>query len=104
MEEHPGRDACKQNTNITAENILLHRMQNVNISSDEEFNEFWSVREIYEDCYSKKKICQRTPAKGRTNSRSHKLSDDSPNYMTDVFVNSEEEIYVKRNTAVWTKG
>lgn len=93
VEEHPGPVYHKQQVNIPNEHILLHRLQNVNISSDEDFNEFWCVREIYDD------IHESSSKKDATDSR-----PASPNYMVDFNINSEEELYVKGYTAVWTKG
>lgn len=68
-------------------------MQNVNISADETCNEFWCVRELYDDLWT-------------TNDTTEPFNRSTahPNFITDVIVNSEEELYVKGCTAVWTKG
>lgn len=65
--------------------MLLYRLQNVNISSDEHSsNEFWRVREIFHE----------------------NMTDDSnpSRFLVNAIVNSEEELYVKGHTAVWSKG
>lgn len=62
----------------------MHRLQNVNISCDESSSEFWSVREI--------------------NSDENEERSNSSNYFYDYNGSSEEELYVKGHTAVWSKG
>lgn len=63
----------------------MHRLQNVNISCDEtQSSEFWSVREI--------------------NCNENEERSNSPNYFYDYNGSSEEELYVRGNTAVWSKG
>lgn len=82
VEEHPGPTVSKQSSaNASAtEHLLMHRMQNVNISNDENtsavHNECWSIAELY----------------------------DGEEFMSDFMVNSEHELYFKGNTAVWTRG
>lgn len=82
VEEHPGPTVTKQSSaNASAtEHLLMHRMQNVNISNDENptnsHSEFWSIAELY----------------------------DGDEFMSDFVVNSEQELYFKGNTAVWTRG
>lgn len=93
VEEHPGPVVPMPNSNIPSENVLLHRMQNVNISSNDESNEFWHVREIYSEC--KRESAMYNQKIKTTN---------SPDYMRDFYVNSEEELYVKKHTAVWNRG
>lgn len=58
-------------------------MQNVNLSRDEHFNETWAIREVYQ-----------TIAPG----------PEEINFLLSHTVNSEEELYVKGNTAVWSRG
>lgn len=50
VDEHPGPAETKTHPHLPSENILLQRLQNVNISAKEEHNEFWCIREIYEEC------------------------------------------------------
>lgn len=71
--------------NIPSEHVLLHRMQNVNISSDN-VTEFWNISDIPEIIaeYPKQSEC--------------------PGLYYNFCLNAEEEIYVKGNTAVWSKG
>lgn len=86
MQEHPGLITKKQD-NIPNEFVLLERMQHVNINSKEgNFKENWTIREIYEQ------------SGGETSK-----SDDF-NFLTHYTVNSEEELYFKGNTAVWSTG
>ncbi|XP_055843307.1 anaphase-promoting complex subunit 1 [Episyrphus balteatus] len=92
VEEHPGPVVPIPNSCIPTENVLLYRMQNVNISSNDEPNEFWYIREIYTECRRDSPQTQQYKTK------------NSPDYMTDFYVNSEEELYVKKNTAVWNRG
>lgn len=127
-DEHPGPE-IKQHPHLPSENLLLLRLQNVNISAKEEHNEFWCVREIYEDCGENRKFNK--PQRGKTGTanrkggglegNSSKNSNADPNttcggertskqqygppeYMCEYVVNSEEELYVKKHTAVWTRG
>lgn len=57
-------------------------MQNVNLSKDEHFNEEWVIREVYQ------------PSVG----------NDEIAFLTPATVNSEEELYFRGNTAVWSSG
>ncbi|TMW48346.1 hypothetical protein DOY81_006572 [Sarcophaga bullata] len=119
VDEHPGPTETKQHPHLPSENILLQRLQNVNISAKEEHNEFWCVREIYEECKrneksNKSEIKRKDPAKrcnkNTTDTKSKfynskLLSYTSPDeYVSEYLINSEEELYVKKHTAVWTKG
>ncbi|XP_055636412.1 anaphase-promoting complex subunit 1 isoform X2 [Toxorhynchites rutilus septentrionalis] len=84
VDEHPGPLVLKKPATVPSDFILLQRMQDVNISLDESPSEFYTIREIYSE-----------------------LDDggvDIPGFMLDANVNTEEELYVKGNTAVWSKG
>jgi len=49
-EDHPGPSEPPLPKYIPAEHLLLQRLQNVNISAaTEEPQEFWCIREIYDD-------------------------------------------------------
>lgn len=85
--EHPGPLITKKPLNLSTEPMLLYRLQNVNISSDDSAaNEFWHLREILHENVSGK---------------SGSLNDA---HIVDPIVNTEEELYVKGTTAVWSKG
>ncbi|XP_054087608.1 anaphase-promoting complex subunit 1 [Zeugodacus cucurbitae] len=126
VEEHPGPTDVKAHNHLSTEHVLLQRMQNVNISASDEHNEFWCVREIFEDLnediarargnhYNEQKHGQNNKP---TNAQCDKDEGDNEayllqqqrvaladvDYMCEYLVNSEEELYVKKNTAVWTKG
>lgn len=64
-------------------------MQNVNISCDDSTHENWIIQEIYKDV--------------NEDNDSSQLQQNLL-YMSDIKVNSEEELYVKGCTAVWTRG
>lgn len=57
-------------------------MQNVNLHKDEHFNENWIIREVYQATNSSEELAFLTPAT----------------------VNSEDELYFRGNTAVWSSG
>lgn len=72
-------------------------MQNVNISSEtsKHPDESWIIRELFKDCI------------GEEHSGPRKESEPSENTnepINECYINSEEEIYYKKNTAVWSKG
>lgn len=67
-------------------------MQNVNISCDESKDEYWTIQEIYKNVDEYQENGQKTE------------STSNQSYMNDITVNSEEELYVKGCTAVWTRG
>lgn len=117
VDEHPGPTETKPYPHLPSENILLQRLQNVNISA-KEHNEFWCIREIYEECKWEKKsnkfeiktkpTLKKNLKNGSTNNN---VKDDNLTYLTtaqeyvsDYLINSEEELYVKKHTAVWTRG
>lgn len=85
----------------------MQRLQNVNINDDDEddnvdddnniCHEFWKIREIYEDINE-----QQTNINEQLKMQSKKTVPLT--FFNEVFVNSEEELYVKGNTAVWSKG
>lgn len=60
-------------------------MQNVNLSKDDHFNENWIIREVYQQ--------------SQCSSTSEELA-----FLTPATVNSEEELYYRGNTAVWSNG
>lgn len=80
--EHPG-PLNKRNENISSEFLLLHRMQNVNLREEENTKENWAIREIYKQTSS---------------------SDDELEFLNPTVVNSEDELYFKGHTAVWSRG
>lgn len=75
--------------------MLLHRLQKVNISSDESSNEFWCVREICKETADDRDDA--AAGSTATNAADAKLS-------IDFIANAEHELYVMGSTAVWTKG
>lgn len=81
--EHCG-PLTKRNDFATNEFILLDRMQNVNLSVDEHFNESWVLREVFQQ-----------------NSQDE---DEDLAFLTPCVVNSEEELYFSGHTAVWSRG
>lgn len=83
MDEHPGPLVLKKPAMVPSDFILLQRMQDVNISLDESPSEFYTIREIYSE------LCDGV---------------DMPGFLQEANVNTEEELYVKGNTAVWSKG
>lgn len=89
VREHPGPLVTKKQINFSTEPMLLHRLQNVNISSDESTNEFWCVQEIFKENADDEDTPSQT-----VNSRP----------TTDFIANAEHELYVMGTTAVWTKG
>lgn len=127
VEEHPGPTDVKAHNDLSTQHVLLQRIQNVNISESDEHNEFWCVREIFEDLNEniagvrgnhyneQKKYGQNNKS---TNGQCVENEGDNEaylrqqqraahadvDYMCEYLVNSEEELYVKKNTAVWTKG
>ncbi|XP_023295773.2 anaphase-promoting complex subunit 1 [Lucilia cuprina] len=115
VDEHPGPTETKPHPHLPSENILLQRLQNVNISAKEEHNEFWCIREIYEECKREEKPHKfeiKTKASMKRNSKDNDKSKDvnlnylkePQEYVSEYLMNSEEELYVKRHTAVWTRG
>lgn len=116
VDEHPGPTVTKQHPHLPSENILLQRLQNVNISAKEETNEFWCIREIYEECKREKQFSIKTKQNHfKKNAKKSEAGKDKPNdtakpytvpreYMSEYLINSEEELYVKKHTAVWTRG
>ncbi|XP_004520043.1 anaphase-promoting complex subunit 1 [Ceratitis capitata] len=128
VEEHPGPTDAKQHNHLPTEHVLLQRMQNVNISAQDEYNEFWCVREIFEDLNddltgvrANHQNNEPTKDNASKNPKNEKCDKDNScnethllqqqraakvdvDYMCEYLVNSEEELYVRKNTAVWTKG
>ncbi|XP_055586614.1 anaphase-promoting complex subunit 1 [Uranotaenia lowii] len=84
VDEHPGPLVLKKNVTVPSEFVLLQRMQDVNISLDESPTEFYILREVYREMKQ---------GEGRM-----------PGFLCEASVNSEEELYVKGNTAIWSKG
>ncbi|XP_065086104.1 anaphase-promoting complex subunit 1-like [Ochlerotatus camptorhynchus] len=83
VNEHPGPLVLKKPVPVPSDFILLQRMQDVNISLDDSPVEFYLLRETYNE-----------------------LEDNTtgPGFLREAEFNTEEEIYVKGNTAVWTTG
>ncbi|XP_053948485.1 anaphase-promoting complex subunit 1 isoform X1 [Anastrepha ludens] len=127
VEEHPGPTDVKQQNHLPTEHVLLQRMQNVNISASDEPNEFWCVREIFEDldedlnrvranqCNEEKDTNKKKPEDGKASRKDgsrisehllwqQRAAYTDVDYMCEYLVNSEEELYVKKHTAVWSKG
>lgn len=85
----------KQQTNVPIEHLLLYRLQNVNISNEESsLTEYWSVQEIVKNNVE---ILNEMSTKGEVNPEAKDIT-------FDFFINTEQELYVKGTTAVWTKG
>jgi anaphase-promoting complex subunit 1 len=83
-DDHPG-PLFKKHDNIPNEFVLLDRMQNVNLSKDENFHETWSIREVFQ----------------------HSTISSAPEelaFLNPPTVNSEEELYYRGNTAVYSSG
>ncbi|XP_067639434.1 anaphase-promoting complex subunit 1 isoform X2 [Eurosta solidaginis] len=116
VEEHPGPTDVKQQNHLSTEHVLLQRMQNVNISASDEHNEFWCVREIFEDfndnlaggrvdhCKQEKNEHNNGDDNGNVTEQQRLAAYADVDYMCEYFINSEEELYVKKYTAVWTRG
>ncbi|XP_053692901.1 anaphase-promoting complex subunit 1 [Sabethes cyaneus] len=85
VDEHPGPLVLKKPVTVPADFILLQRMQDVNISLDDSPSEFYVLREVYDQ--------QQRPA----------ATDGCPGFLREATVNTEEELYVKGTTAVWTR-
>lgn len=60
-------------------------MQNVNLSIDEHFNETWILREVFKQNHFAKEPTELA-------------------FLTPHTVNSEEELYFSKHTAVWSRG
>jgi anaphase-promoting complex subunit 1 len=81
--EHCG-PLTKKNDFASNEFILLDRMQNVNLSIDEHFNESWVLREVLH--------------------QNSQEDEEDLSFLTPCVVNSEEELYYSGHTAVWSRG
>lgn len=98
VEEHPGPLVSKHQNTISSELLLLHRLQNVNISNDVQASsstvgtEHWIINGIY-------KTQDEDPNTHLSDSR-----PGSPMFMSEYSVNTEEELYFKGHTAVWSRG
>lgn len=89
MDQHPGPTATsdrRQTFNVAlSDNFLLHRLENISLSSGDNNSEFWQIQEIYDDeTNERKKTC--------------------PAFLEEMHKATENEIYVRGQTAVWTKG
>lgn len=80
---HPGPLVLKKPVSVPSDFILLQRMQDVNISLDDSPVEFYQICETYNELED---------------------ASDSPGFLREAEFNTEEELYVKGNTAVWTTG
>lgn len=69
--------------------MLLHRLQNVNISSGDSSVEGWLMREM---------LTERSSTKSSDHNSAIFVTE------SDLFINSEEELYFKGHTAVWSRG
>lgn len=122
-EDHPGPTEPPLPKYLPAEHLLLQRLQNVNISAaSEEPQEFWCIREIYDDYESSYERAQRrqqlieltkkcgphAAAATQLTSLPQELLNpprkprEEP--MCDYMVNNEEELYVNKHTVIWTQG
>lgn len=81
VDQHPG-PLTKRNEKNPSEFVLLDRMQNVNLSKDEHFNESWKIRDVFE----------------------HSSVSEELAFLTPASASSEEELYFRGNTAVWSSG
>ncbi|XP_017050802.1 anaphase-promoting complex subunit 1 [Drosophila ficusphila] len=128
--EHPGPhdQPLARHQLPTSEYPLVQRLQNVNISSAglEESpaggQESWTIRELYDDYEAaeeraarRRQLIERTKRCGPKAAAATQLTSlpqsllDPPlerreEPMCDYMVNNEEELYVHRNTVVWTQG
>lgn len=92
VKEHPGPQVTtKRHTTYPVD--FINRLQNVSISVEHDFTEFWTVREIYHE--TDQKI---------GGSTSLNLHADCYDFLSKAVINSEEEIYVCGHTAVWSRG
>lgn len=89
VESHPGpaHDVTKlsqhgrhHQQSALADNFLLHRLENISLTGKDSQSEFWHVREEFQ-----------TVAEG-----------DS--FLYPVYENTEDELYVRGQTAVWSRG
>ncbi|KAL7744257.1 hypothetical protein ACLKA6_009216 [Drosophila palustris] len=122
-EDHPGPSEPPLPKCLSAEHLLLQRLQNVNISSaTEEAQEFWCIREIYDDyeasyerAQRRQQLIEQTKKCGPKAAAATQLTSlpqqllnpvqqrrEEP--MCDYIVNNEEELYVNKNTVIWTQG
>ncbi|KAH8419854.1 hypothetical protein KR009_003297 [Drosophila setifemur] len=128
--EHPGPQdpgPLSRSGNPTTEHLLLQRLQNVNISAGEDSasaggQENWTIRELYDDYEAteeraarRRQLIERTKRCGPKaaaatqltslpQSLLHPVQERREEPMCDYIVNNEEELYVHRNTVVWTQG
>lgn len=87
--EHPERVNVRRPVQFSAENLLLNRLKNVNLSSDNSSPaEFWCIQDVNDD-FTKLNECIQSTAQV-----------DDELYKRD----EEHELYVKGCVAVWTKG
>ncbi|EDW62517.1 anaphase-promoting complex subunit 1 [Drosophila virilis] len=122
-EEHPGPTEPPLPKYLPAEHLLLQRLQNVNISAaTEEPQEFWCIREIYDDyeasyerAQRRQQLIEQTKKCGPNAAAATQLTSlpqqllepikqrrEEP--MCDYIVNNEEELYVNKHTVIWTQG
>ncbi|TDG41004.1 hypothetical protein AWZ03_012572 [Drosophila navojoa] len=122
-EDHPGPTEPPLPKYLPAEHLLLQRLQNVNISAAaEEPQEFWCIREIYDDyeasyerAQRRQQLIEQTKKCGPNAAAATQLTSlpkqllepiklrrEDP--MCDYIVNNEEELYVNKNTVIWTQG
>uniref|UniRef100_A0A1B0CZC3 Anaphase-promoting complex subunit 1 middle domain-containing protein n=1 Tax=Phlebotomus papatasi TaxID=29031 RepID=A0A1B0CZC3_PHLPP len=94
VETHPGPSMQHQDSNVPpGDNLLLYRLQNFSISSDETTAEFWHLEEVFEE-----------PQRDEEDEFGESGSISNLNFLHTYQANSEDELYVKGNTAVWSQG
>ncbi|XP_060661715.1 anaphase-promoting complex subunit 1 [Drosophila nasuta] len=128
-EDHPGPSEPPLPKYLPAEHLLLQRLQNVNISAsatntadEQPSQEFWCIREIYDDYESsyaraqrRQQLIEQTKKCGPNAAAATQLTSLPPQLlnpvqqphdepMCDYIVNNEEELYVNKNTVIWTQG
>ncbi|KAH8304880.1 hypothetical protein KR018_006035 [Drosophila ironensis] len=106
----------------SSEHLLLQRLQNVNISSAAAVAGQWQIRELYDDYEAaenraarRRLLVERTKRCGPKAAATTQLTSlpqsllhppperrEEP--MCDYMVSNEEELYVYKNTVVWTQG
>ncbi|GAB0094323.1 Anaphase-promoting complex subunit 1 [Sergentomyia squamirostris] len=94
VETHPGPSVTHHDGTLPpGDNLLLYRLQNFSISTDESSTEFWHLEELFAE-----------PQNEEQDSRREATNVSNLNFLHTYKVNSEDELYVKGNTAVWSQG
>lgn len=84
MENHPGPLVLKQSHSDSSERIIINKLQNCKLSVYDN-KEFWSIR-------------------ANTTKLLNKSNFDDKGLFFNFTLHTEDELYVKGNTAVWHKG